>query len=108
MTTLLFLLLIFFVVIPLFKSAVAIYRARRAARQFFDQFRQQAAGRRAPDPDPQPAPQKSKKKIDPEDGEFVQFEDLPADGSEYSRAYTEVKVEQQIVDVEWEDLTASK
>lgn len=106
MTTFFLLLLIFFVIIPLVKSAAAIYRARKAARQFFDQLRQQASGGRSPEPEPQP--QKPKKKINAEDGEFVQFEDLPADTVEYHETYTEITVEQQIVDAEWEDISNSK
>ncbi len=106
MTTFFLLLLIFFVIIPLFKSAMAIFRARRAARQFFDQFRQQAAGGKTPEP--QPEPQKPKKKINAEDGEFVQFEDLPGETVEYHATYTEITVEQQIVDAEWEDITNNK
>lgn len=106
MATFLFLLLIFFVIIPLFKSAMAIYRAHRAARQFFDQFRRQAGEGRAPEPQPQP--QKPKKKINAEDGEFVQFEDLPGETVEYRETYTEITVEQQIVDAEWEDISNTK
>ena len=106
MTTIFLLLLIFFVIIPLVKSAAAIYRARKAARQFFEQFRQQTGAGRAPEPEPQP--QKPKKKINADDGEFVQFEDLPPQSDEPHHAETTIVVEQQVVDVEWEDITITK
>ena len=90
------------------KGMLAIMRARRSARRFFDQFRQAAGasgGNRGNSSEHQPQP-KPRKKINPEDGEFVTFEDLPADSDStvYTETYTEVRVEQQIVDVEWEDI----
>ena len=106
MGPLLLLLLIFFVIIPLVRASMAIYRARRAARKFFDQFRQPSAGGAAAK-SPEPGQPKAKsKKINPEDGEFVSFEDLPADASaqENTIEYQSVTIEQQIVDVEWEDI----
>ena len=105
MTAILLVLLIVFVIVPLIKGLIAINRARRSARRFFDQFRQAegAPGRRqnrAAEP-PQPKP---RKKINPDDGEFVAFEDLPADSSAERTTFVSVEVEQQIVDVEWEDI----
>ncbi len=102
--TLFLLLLLFFVIWPLVKGMLAIMRARRSARRFFDQFRQ-AAGASAGSSQPQ-KPEPPRKKINPEDGEFVAFEDLPADSESttHTETYTEIRVEQQIVDVEWEDI----
>ena len=106
MSAILFVLLLVFVIVPLFKGVIAIMRARRSARRFFDQFRQAAGaqgayGRRTPEEQPQP---KHRKKINPDDGEFVAFEDLPADSSAEQTTFTSVEIEQQIVDVEWEDI----
>lgn len=106
MGELLLLLLIFFVVIPLFRAGIAVYRARKAAKQFFNQFKQgaQSEYNRTYGAEPKrPAPKR--KKINAEDGEFVAFEDIPGDSpSGESAAETKVVVEQQIVDVEWEDI----
>lgn len=101
MTTFFLLLLLFFVIWPMIKGMLAIMRARRSARRFFDQFRQAAGS-----PQKEPEQPKPRKKINPEDGEFVAFEDLPpeTDSATYTETRTEIRVEQQIVDVEWEDI----
>ena len=104
MTTFLLLLLIFFVVIPLIKSMTAVYRARKAARRFFDQFRQDTDPHSRRRDNPRQQPPRPRKKINPDDGEFVQFEDLPADSSTKKKTVSETVVEQQVVDVEWEDI----
>lgn len=87
------------------RGMIAIMRARRSARRFFDQFRQAAGapGARQSKAAEKPQP-KPRKKINPDDGEFVAFEDLPADSSSERTTYVSVEVEQQIVDVEWEDI----
>lgn len=102
MAEFLILLLIIFVIFPLIKVAVTIYRARRQMRNVFEQFRQ--TGRAASErPEPKPAPRR--KKIDPADGEFVAFEELPPDNAAQQTVETEtIVVEQQIVDAEWEDI----
>lgn len=105
MGTFLLLLFIFFVIIPLVRGAVAIYRARRAARKFFDQFRNPGTGSQSAAPE-QPRPKA--KKINPEDGEFVSFEDIPAAGpSVRSDSPRDVKPEPQVVDVEWEEIKSN-
>lgn len=106
MVLLLWLLLIFFVIIPLFKAGVAVYRARRAAKQFFNQFRHTAGHKSNHDYGAETAyPARKRKKINAEDGEFVAFEDIPGDTtSEQPGAETKIVVEQQVVDVEWEDI----
>lgn len=101
-------LLIFFVVLPIFRVGVAIYRARRQARQFFDSFRRNGAG--APADETPDAPKPKKKKIDPSDGEYVAFEEIESTTTVDSqtdsagRSSTTVETEQQIVDIEWEDI----
>ncbi len=105
MATFFLLLIIFFIVIPLFRGVVAVYRARRAARRFFDQFKNASPGQQATRHHEQPQPRA--KKINAEDGEFVSFEELPPDVSQSEtsgRQTNAVVVEQQVVDVEWEDI----
>lgn len=107
MISLLLLVILFvFVIWPMVKGLIAINRARRSARQFFNQFRQGAGDpnggyRRAAEEQPRP---KSRKKINPDDGEFVAFEDIPGDSSSQGSRNVKVEIEQQIVDVEWEDI----
>lgn len=105
MGTFLLLLVLFFLVVPLIKSMAAIYRARKAARRFFEQFRQDPASSSSQNRGSyRPEPQRPRKKINPDDGEFVQFEDLPADSGSDRTTVSETIVEQQVVDVEWEDI----
>lgn len=101
MGTFLLLLILFFVVIPLVRGMITIYRARRAARKYFEQFRRNAGPQQQKSG---PQPKKTRKKINPEDGEFVSFEEIPGKTDTAEKTQTKVTVEQQIVDVEWEDL----
>lgn len=102
MGTILFLIFLLFFIIPIVKLLTAVYRARRNARRFYERFRSQAG---SPFSEPQSQqPPRPRKKIDPADGEFVAFEDIPGDCEQQQTTYTEVKIEQQIVDVEWEDI----
>lgn len=101
-------LLIFFVVLPIFRVGAAIYRARRQARQFFDSFGRNGAG--APADESAAATKPKKKKIDPSDGEYVAFEEIESTTTVDSKTdkdghtSTTVETEQQIVDIEWEDI----
>lgn len=108
MGTFLFLLFVFFIVIPVIRVVITIWRARRQTRRFFDQFRT-AAGTGASSHTRQKEPQqkpRSKKKIDPSVGEYVAFEEIKSETTTTDRqnttTYTEV--EQQVVDVDWEDI----
>ena len=108
MGTFLFLLFVFFIVIPVIRVVITIWRARRQTRRFFDQFRT-AAGAGASSQTRQKEPQqkpRSKKKIDPSVGEYVAFEEIKSETTTTYRqnttTYTEV--EQQVVDVDWEDI----
>ncbi len=47
---------------------------------------------------------KTKKKIDPAVGEYVKFKEMPADPDATHNGSVEFTVEQQIVDVEWEEV----
>ncbi len=112
MGTFLFLLFVFFIVIPIIRVMITIWRARRQTRRFFDQFRNAAgAGSGSSSQTRQndaPRQPKAKKKIDPTVGEYVAFEEIKSEttqtagGTAGAKTYTEV--EQQIVDVEWEDI----
>lgn len=79
-----------------------MYRVRRKVRDLFGQFGQRPGDRAAGQPQPQP--RKKRKKINPDDGEFVQYEDLPPSTGDSPAASVKVEIEQQIVDVEWEDI----
>lgn len=88
------------------------WKTKRAFNNFFDsaqQFRGQSDGNRRNQPQSEPSPRR-RKKIDSDIGEYVHFEEVKTvfnarevetpDGNTATR----VTVEEQIVDVEWEDL----
>ncbi|MGN0220127.1 MAG: hypothetical protein ACI4AX_07570 [Muribaculaceae bacterium] len=108
MGTFLFLLFVFFIVIPIIRVMATIWRARRQTRRFFDQFRTAAGAGASTQTRQKEAPRqpKTKKKIDPSVGEYVAFEEIKTEtttaDARDAKTYTEV--EQQIVDVEWEDI----
>lgn len=99
----------------LIRMFLAVNRARNQARDFFNQFgnasgrertREREAGWSAP-------AARKRKKIDPEIGEYVAYEDVPADSSHNRRTAAENPLnasahrenhEPQVTDVEWEDL----
>lgn len=122
MGTFLLLLIIFFIVIPLVKALAAVWRARRQYRDFEDQFRRaffcengqaatgsaSARARRNKTGATKRAP--AKKKIDPNVGEYVDFQEVrnttteTPSSSASTSTYTHVRVESQIEDAEWEDI----
>lgn len=108
MGTFLFLLFVFFIVIPVVRVVITIWRARRQTRRFFDQFRNATGTGASSQTGRKEAPRqpKTKKKIDPSVGEYVAFEEIKTEtttaDARDAKTYTEV--EQQIVDVEWEDI----
>lgn len=108
MGTFLFLLFVFFIVIPVVRVVITIWRARRQTRRFFDQFRNATGTGPSSQTGRKEAPRqpKTKKKIDPSVGEYVAFEEIKTESTTTDRqnttTYTEV--EQQIVDVDWEDI----
>lgn len=117
MMTLLLLLLIFFIIIPMIRAGIALYKARKQAREIFEQFRAAASGggfgeeEHGRNESPKhPEPPVKKKKIDATVGEYVSFEEIPLPpdydpktDTMYSRTET-VITESRIVDVEWEDI----
>ncbi len=104
-----FFLLFIFIILPflifLIWTAFFVHRARKGIR---DAFRGTS---NSDDSEQSNATPRRSKKIDPDEGEYVAFEDITVSTSETSgdgRRYTEYTVEQQIVDAEWEDIPDSK
>lgn len=104
-----FFLLFIFIILPfliiLIRTAFFVHRARKGIR---DAFRGTS---NSDDSEQSNATPRRSKKIDPDEGEYVAFEDITVSTSETSgdgRRYTEYTVEQQIVDAEWEDIPDSK
>lgn len=112
MGTILFLLLFFFVLLPLARIAWAAWRQyrllrdhMRRAQEFEDRFRRAAGATDSAHEPQQPAARK--KKIDPDVGEYVQFEEMrvyASDDIDEAPAATEAPAE-QIEDADWEDIT---
>lgn len=107
-----FFLLFIFIILPfliiLIRTAFFVHRARNGIRDAFrgtnDAYGQNGGGQDAA------APRRSKK-IDPNEGEYVAFEDITISATETSdnrQQHTRYTVEQQIVDAEWEDIPDSK
>lgn len=106
-------LIIWFVVRPALRVGMAVNRARKQARDFFDAMNgaPSSAGRQRPSSTPSPEPAPRRRKIDPSVAETVEFEEIAcnvtssaaADGPESASASCS-RTEAQIVDAEWEDL----
>lgn len=85
------------------------YLIRRQLRKTFGYDptsgpRRQTGNQQSRQPQQQPRP-RSKKKIDPNIGEYVEFtETSETTTRQTSDGNTEIKTEQQITDVQWEDL----
>lgn len=110
---LLIFILVFFIVIPLFRVGMAVYRARRQMREFarrVNNFGNNPYGNRSGGETPRQENPKPRKKIDPSVGEYVSFEEIAVSrvttGDTGSKGKTRqaTKTESQIVDVEWEDI----
>lgn len=109
MGTLLFLLLLFFVIIPIGRVAWAMWRQYRMvkrqfrqAREMQDAFRRAARGERGADPG---RPEPHKKKIDPEVGEYVAFEEVATfRETDEQPSGTPITPGQQIEDADWEEI----
>ncbi len=108
MMSFLLLLFIIFIIIPLVQVLWKLYQLRRKVRRTFRDFSRAYGGgdAGAGNSRKQAAPVK-KKKIDPSVGEYVSFEEIEATVSETSTE-VEYAVEQQVVDVEWEDIPEKK
>ena len=119
-----FIILLIFIFLGWLLPRILPYLLRWAIRRRVNKFAEQmrgaansaAAGTQGYGSQP-PKPKRPKKKIDPDMGEYIRFEEInvetdqtvtddPATGTR--RVDTSVKVEDQIVDVEWEDLPPAK
>lgn len=109
MGTFLLLIFLFFVVYPLFKIGITVYRVRQKASEFFNRSSGNGGAdgytsgkRRAGWSHTR---QDRKKKIDPSVGEYVEFEDIKVPyRQEEFRGRTDYKTEPQVEDAEWEDI----
>lgn len=121
MTFLLVLFIIFLIfgwVLPRLMPYLLKWIIKRRVNEFGRRMQAQAdaafggAHDQAPEPE---GPKPRKKKIDPNVGEYVRFEEVTVttaenvtDDGETQRVDRSVKIEDQIIDVEWEDLPPSK
>lgn len=104
---LLFIFIILPVIVALIRTAFFVHRARKSVRDAFRGM-DNAYGTDSEQSDVTP---RRSKKIDPDEGEYVTFEDITVSSTETSdngQRHTRYTVEQQIVDVEWEDIPDSK
>ncbi len=93
------------IIITLIRAAFLVHRARKSVRDAFSGMNNTDGSKQSND-----TPRRSKK-IDPNEGEYVAFEDITVSATETSddgRRSTRYTVEQQIVDAEWEDIPDSK
>ncbi len=107
-----FLLILFivFFVVPFFRIVLTVHKARRTMR---DAMRGMYGGAQQGQPAKErerkagwTAPVVRRKKIEKDVGEYVKFEELPADPAHPDGAtrVTYTRTEVQITDVEWEDI----
>ncbi len=103
MLTFFLLLLLFFIVIPALRVMWRISQIRSAFKK--QQQRANDMFNRARQPRPEP---RKKKKIDPNVGEYVAFEEIKTSTTVTESAEpdgsTRIKVESQIEDAVWEDI----
>ena len=111
--TFLFLLFIIFVLPKIIRGFLIVRRVRRQARQMFEQM---YGGAQQPQQEPRrrkagwSSPIPRRKKIDPNVGEYVRFQEISTEETVTQQTdtagntTTTVTVEQQITDAEWEDL----
>lgn len=109
------LVIIFFIyLLPRIMMSLFPYLLKRRIRKMYGQTNRRAAGNSGDGGAREPAaPRQPRKKIDDSVGEYVHFEEIDvkveetvqtdADGD--TRTEVTVETEEQIVDVEWEDLT---
>lgn len=109
--TLLFILFIFFIVIPLFKILWRVWQFSRgikdARRRMDDAFRASASAPRGGHGPARPA--RKKKKIDPDVGEYVAFEEVSVSQSHTASGPTPgqpsgMRAESQVEDAVWEEI----
>lgn len=116
-TLLILILLGYFVVWPLIKLGLRINDARRQYNDLFSgaatqQRPGQSASRKPGWSHTEPA---KKKKIDPDTGEYVSFEEIHVSETRVDIDATtddghtdHIEIEQQVVDAEWEDIPVNR
>lgn len=110
-------LLVLFIFFRYLARPLLLWYLKRKARRYFGQNFGGFDGRPNDDRQRQahhsgsPQPEEHKKKIDKDVGEYVKFEEISVSESTFaatdsseSSSTERVEVEQQIVDVEWEDI----
>ncbi|MBP3639535.1 MAG: hypothetical protein J6J20_06600 [Muribaculaceae bacterium] len=110
MGTFLFLLLFFFVLLPLGRAAWAFWRQYsavkrqfRAAEEFRQAYRRAAGYGDTPDPEA-PHGRVRKKKIARDVGEYVAFEEVRTYGDDPAPSARPGKPEPQVEDADWEEI----
>lgn len=110
MGTFLFLLLFFFVLLPLGRAAWAFWRQYsavkrqfRAAEEFRQAYRRAAGYGDAPDTEA-PHGRPRKKKIARDVGEYVAFEEVRTYGDDPAPSARPGKPEPQVEDADWEEI----
>ncbi len=117
---LLFLIFLGWIVYNVARIYLRVRAIRRQGQDIFNQFMGGFGGANpagsnpggGQSPQPEPEPKRPAKKIDPDVGEYVRFEEITVTTEESSTLHadgtqtdtTRVTVEDQVVDVEWEDL----
>lgn len=99
----LFLLFMYVILSPIIRVARAVHKAKKVMQNMYDSM----GGRQNESQEDEPY-RRAEKKIDPNVGEYVEFEEI-ADDSDFNAANTEnmheeYTTEAQIEDAEWEDV----
>lgn len=105
---LLLLFLIVFIIWPLLRAGLLVYKARKQMRDLFGGGARKGGARRQ-----EQQPPRRRKKIDPNVGEYVEFEEIKTYTQSSGEVRTETSetgssgrtvTEEQIEDAEWEDI----
>jgi hypothetical protein len=100
----LFILFVYFIVFPLFRVGKFVYKTRKQMKGFYNAQNGNAGSNKARGQQQQP--RQTEKKIDPNVGEYVEFEEL-ADNPAQTQAntsHTNYAPSSPIEDAEWEDI----
>lgn len=109
----LFILFLIWIVPGLVRAFLLVYRVRKNARRVYEQMYGGMDGHQQEPPRRKggwSAPNPRRKKIDPGVGEYVRFQEVDTTVGQHSapsasgERHTEITVEQQVTDAEWEEL----
>lgn len=106
LTFLLLFIIIFFIIVPLGKIALQVYRTRKQFRDLYNSFRGNSGTQGSADRSGAAyrTPERKKKKIDPSVGEYVAFEEISETVTYSETTKTDFRPEPQISDAEWEEI----